>query len=335
MVGLVGPGDLDALFPVSEVNLSGTQDIDGILWGYKWNATALTYAFPDARSDYVGYQEINNFQAFNADQRGAVVEILNDISSFTNLTFTPGSHEGATLRFAEATTINYSDNDTVLGRTGLHRPGFPNTGPGTAEANPPEEIFNGGTPTSAKFAQGDSWFNTRDYDVPTLGTYAYFTTFMHEIGHNLGLKHGHGVGWAHGLDFPALPADHNSYEYSVMTYAQFIGDPPLSLDDRALHHPTTYMQDDIAALQYLYCANFNFHSEDNLYKWSPTTGEMSINGVGQGASTAGNYILMTVWDGGGTDTYDFSNYHSHLRVDLRPGFASITHRGAVGKSRNG
>jgi len=324
MAGLVDPGDLDALFPAVGVDLSNNQDIDGILWGYKWKATALTYAFPDARSDYGGYQAINNFQAFNADQRGAVVEILNDISSFTNLMFTPGSHEGATLRFAEATTINYSNNNTVLVNTGLHSPG----GRNSAEANPPEEGFNGGAPTSAKFAQGDSWFNQMNYNTPTLGTFAHFSGLMHEIGHNLGLKHGHALGSAHGVAFPALPANHDSFEYSVMTYAQFVGDPDLS-NDNALQHPTTYMQDDIAALQYLYGGNFNFHSEDNLYKWSPATGEMSINGVGQGASTAGNYILMTVWDGGGIDTYDFSNYHSHLRIDLRPGLASITHRGQL------
>ena len=56
MAGLVDPGDLDALFPAVGVDLSNNQDIDGILWGYKWKATALTYAFPDARSDYGGYQ---------------------------------------------------------------------------------------------------------------------------------------------------------------------------------------------------------------------------------------------------------------------------------------
>ncbi len=45
---------------------------------------------------------------------------------------------------------------------------------------------------------------------------------------------------------------------------------------------------------------------------------MSINGVGQGAP-AGNKIFMTIWDGGGIDTYDFSNYATNLSVNLQPG----------------
>jgi hypothetical protein len=34
---------------------------------------------------------------------------------------------------------------------------------------------------------------------------------------------------------------------------------------------------------------------------------------------AGNKIFMTLWDGGGNDTYDFSNYTSNLSVNLAPG----------------
>ena len=69
----------------------------------------------------------------------------------------------------------------------------------------------------------------------------------------------------------------------------------------------SYMINDIAALQYMYGANFGTNAGNTTYTWNPTTGEMSINGTGQGASTA-NKIFMTLWDGSGTDTYDFSNY---------------------------
>jgi serralysin len=44
---------------------------------------------------------------------------------------------------------------------------------------------------------------------------------------------------------------------------------------------------DIAALQDIYGANYSTNAGDSVYKWSPTTGEMFINGVGQGAP-AGN-----------------------------------------------
>ncbi len=76
---------------------------------------------------------------------------------------------------------------------------------------------------------------------------------------------------------------------------------------------------DIAALQKIYDgANYTFNATNSVYSWSFSTGEMSINGAGQGAPGA-NRILMTIWDGGGTDTYDLSNFNDGVTIDLRPG----------------
>jgi len=89
---------------------------------------------------------------------------------------------------------------------------------------------------------------------------------------------------------------------------------------------------DIAALQTMYGANYTTNGGDTVYSWSATTGEMFLNGVGQGAP-AGNKIFMTVWDGGGSDTYDFSNYTTNLKVDINPGgwtTASTTQLASLG-----
>ena len=75
---------------------------------------------------------------------------------------------------------------------------------------------------------------------------------------------------------------------------------------------------DIAALQYMYGANYSTNSGDTVYKWNPTTGQETINGVAQTAP-GGNTVFMTIWDGGGNDTYDFSNYTTNLSVNLQPG----------------
>ena len=180
--------------------------------------------------------------------------------------------------------------------------------------------------------QGDAWFNTTSYLSPVPGNYAYSAGIMHETGHLLGLKHGHTSQGAHGVTFPTLPADHNSYEYSVMTYQQFPSDVT-DLKDNAPDHPTTFMQDDIAALQYMYGANFDYNNSTTTYTWSPTTGQMYIDGIANGDTPSANFVLTTVWDGGGFDEYNFSNYTTNLQVDLNPGAWTILDTSAAHRQR--
>ena len=79
---------------------------------------------------------------------------------------------------------------------------------------------------------------------------------------------------------------------------------------------------DIAALQHLYGANFATNAGDTVYSWSPWSGETRVDGeVALPAEV--NRIFATIWDGGGADTYDLSDYVDDLRLDLRPGQASI------------
>jgi serralysin len=94
------------------------------------------------------------------------------------------------------------------------------------------------------------------------------------------------------------------------------------------------MQLDIAALQKMYGANYAFNATNTVYSWSSSNGEMSVNGIGQGKPgdngtglipNSANRVFMTIWDGGGTDTYDMSNYGiAGVRIDLRPGEWSKT-----------
>ena len=80
----------------------------------------------------------------------------------------------------------------------------------------------------------------------------------------------------------------------------------------------SYMAYDIAALQAIYGVNWSTNSGDTTYTWSETTGEMFINGVGQGAPGS-NRILQTIWDGGGTDTIDLSGYSMAQLLTLEAG----------------
>ena len=66
-----------------------------------------------------------------------------------------------------------------------------------------------------------------------------------------------------------------------------------------------------------------YNNGNTTYTWNSTTGEMSVNGVGQG-TPGGNRVFLTIWDGGGNDTYDMSNYGGGVSIDLRAGSWSIT-----------
>jgi serralysin len=162
---------------------------------------------------------------------------------------------------------------------------------------------------------GDAWFSNTlfpetDLGPVEIGSYNY-ALLMHELGHSLGLEHSF-----QGGKFGQVPQD--SLEYSVMSYGSYEG--AKSWDALPNNFPQTLMMYDIAALQHMYGAKYDKvgHEVDTVYAWNPTTGEMSINDVPQGAP-ASNIIFMTIWDGGGTDTYDFSDYATKLVVDLNPG----------------
>ena len=152
------------------------------------------------------------------------------------------------------------------------------------------------------------------YNNPVVGNYAWLT-IIHETGHLLGLKHPQDVSGSFGV----TPASVDSLEYSVMSYRSYIGaSTTQGLTNATWSFPTTLMLYDIAALQYMYGANYSTNSGDTVYKWNPSTGQETINGVAQTAP-GGNTIFMTIWDGGGNDTYDFSNYTTNLSVNLQPG----------------
>jgi Ca2+-binding RTX toxin-like protein len=169
---------------------------------------------------------------------------------------------------------------------------------------------------------GTAWFrnspiegrSTPSFDNPVPGGYAWMS-ITHETGHALGLKHGH--------EFPAVSFERDSVEYTMMTYRSFTGQTPNGYTNETWGFPSTPMMLDIAALQRLYGANFSLNAGDTTYSWSPLTGQSFVNGTG-GLVPGGNRVFMTVWDGGGNDTYDLSNYAGGSVIDLRPGEFTTT-----------
>jgi len=276
------------------VTATGTQTTDGLFFGTAWDGP-ITYAFPTASSDYSYTGEPTNvFGTVSTLQQNAAKFALdtafgtaaNDgfsVEGFTNVTISGGSNTTATLRFAET------------------------NGSGTAHA-----YF----PTTAAVG-GDVWFGRSfDYRSPVAGNYAW-ATMLHEIGHALGLKHGHET----QNGFPTLPSNTDSMEYSIMTYRSNVGGHTNYYANEEFGYAQSYMMYDIAALQKMYGADFSTNSGNTVYKWNPNSGDTLVNGQ-VAIDAGGNRIFATIWDGGGTDTYDLSAYTTGLSIDLRPGFHS-------------
>lgn len=101
----------------------------------------------------------------------------------------------------------------------------------------------------------------------------------------------------------AAPSDLDTVELSVMSYRSFVGADLNGYTIYSGSYPTTPMLDDVATIQYIYGANYNYNSGDTVYKFSPNTRK----------------LFQTIWDGGGNDTYDLSDYTSAVTLDLRPG----------------
>ncbi|HEV2864940.1 MAG TPA: M10 family metallopeptidase C-terminal domain-containing protein, partial [Allosphingosinicella sp.] len=267
--------------PASRAEIDA-ENVQALLSGEQWGTTALTYGFTSSGADYGPGEGVDEVAAgmsqLNLQQQQAVRTILGQMAGITNLSFTEAASAGsAQLRYA------LSDfPETAHGY-------YPGSGDG-----------------------GDSWYNTKEYVGPIVGNYEW-TTFIHETGHTLGLKHGH--------EAPALSPDRDSVEFSVMTYRSYVGasvDEGSGYTNETWGFPQTLMMYDIAALQEMYGADYTYNSGNSVYTWSPVNGSFRINGAVQW-TPGGNRVFMTLWDGGGEDTYDLSTYGTNTTIDLRPG----------------
>jgi serralysin len=311
----------------TSISLSGIGNAyyDGLNSGVRWSGQ-VTYSFPDAPADYVNpYTGSGNaeptspgFAQVSAEQMRAVRHMLDGTGAVGN-----GSNYGnveaiTNLDFAEL-VVGSGGADMMIAQS--------------PDANPTAYAYY----PSNQAAGGDVWFGTTsNYRTPQLGDYSYLT-HIHELGHALGLKHAHETG---GPANVAVPNDRNSLEFTVMTYRSFVNGANGPYSNETFGYPTTFMMLDIVQLQYAYGIDYGYNSGNSTYTWSPTTGEMFINGVGQGAPGGGgggsaNRIFLTIWDGNGIDTYDLSNYSSNLVIDLNPGGHSVFSTSQLANLGNG
>lgn len=295
---------------------SGVNYIDGIETGFSWDpSVAITYSFPSSSSSYSSYAGtgeatlINgNFQQLSTDHQAAMRRALDE--SGGNVYDSSFSVEGFTnLSISETTThstanIRAAVNDDLL----TIQPGA------SAIAFLPQTVDVNDT------RGGDVWF----LDPDNTGQYAYvgnegYFTVLHETGHALGLKHPHQTvaSWTGAQTI--MSSQYDAIEYSVMSYRDYVGETAGGGYSGVDSFPQTFMMYDIAALQHMYGADFTANSGNTVYTWDVNAGKTFINGDLAINNTNDIKIFLTIWDGGGTDTYDLSNYTTDLDINLAPG----------------
>jgi serralysin len=159
-----------------------------------------------------------------------------------------------------------------------------------------------------------SWIQTNGLG---LESYSY-QTYVHEIGHALGL--GHTGNYNGTADYPYnVLFTNDSYQISVMSYIN----QQKNWNDSASFAPVvTPMMADIKAMEELYGLSTTTRLGDTTYGFNSTAGINPTYDFSQYKQN--NMVAMTLYDSGGVDTLDISGFGGNQTIDLTPGsFSSV------------
>ena len=279
--------------------LAGTG-IDAVTNGSRWeldSTRAVTWALADG---FAQWTDVPRAQSF-------VSSVLKEFEKVANIKFQYVGH----VTDPALTTANIVYTGASF--LGLNLLGFPiATSAALARAFFPVEslsdaqvnyIFGSIGGTSAyPDAAGDVWLNVDPWVWPStvsLSTYAgsyLFFVVLHETGHALGLKHPHDDGGTGRPTYSSL--GYSVLDIDVATIMSYNESNPASYGYVNSGHPGTPMVADIVALQWLYGPNLTTGAGNDIYR------------------LAQDGVLRTIWDVGGTDTFDARQLLHSVVIDL-------------------
>lgn len=267
---------------------SDSQVINQLDSGYHWSGSNWTYGFP-ANASWFPYAEKNGFSALGAAQQTAATLAIKLWDDLIAPDFTLAAN-GATA------TVKFSNTTSNIGYAHAYYPG------GWSGA-------------------GSVWFNsnygansgTNNLVTPTVGNWG-FATYVHEIGHALGLDHpGDYNGGSPTYANDALYAQ-DSQMYTLMSYfdADETGADWYASDGR-WYYAQTPMLHDVMAIQAIYGAETTTRTGNTTYGFNANADVWLYD------FTQNRHPVLTIYDAGGIDTLDLSGWSYSCTINLAPG----------------
>ncbi|MGC2869253.1 M10 family metallopeptidase C-terminal domain-containing protein [Proteus vulgaris] len=129
-------------------------------------------------------------------------------------------------------------------------------------------------------------------------------TIIHEIGHSLGLSHT----FTSDSELPDI--EENSLKYSIMAYEK----PKKEYADFGVNYPMNPLLLDTYLIQKLYGKNMITRTGDTIYGFNSNT-ERDFYSL----HSTDDVLVSCIWDAGGNDTLDFSQYNVNQKINLNEG----------------